>query len=202
MKTIGVLALQGSVEEHVRVLDKIEGVGVISVKSLDQLEHIDGLIIPGGESTTMGKLLNEFKLMEPLRERVEKGMPIWGTCAGMILLAKEIVDDNVAHIGMMNISVRRNAYGSQLDSFKTEIFSDKVSVDKIPAVFIRAPWVEEVGDDVEVLAVYEGRIVAVKQKNILATSFHPELTDDISFHKYFANMIVDKNEGKNNYEHA
>lgn len=189
MKKVGVLALQGGVEEHLKKLSHVNNVEPVLVKYLSELDEIDGLIIPGGESTALGLLLREFELMEPLKERIIKGMPVWGTCAGMILLAKEISDDDTRHLEVMDIKVRRNAYGTQLDSFTTKALIPEVDTEPIQLVFIRAPFVEGVGDKVDVLLKVGGNIVACREKNMLATSFHPELTDDIRFHKYFVNMI-------------
>lgn len=188
MKRLGVLALQGSVVEHIKALSRIQGVTACEVRTLEELESVDGIIIPGGESTTMGKLLRDFQLLEPLKVRINQGMPVWGTCAGLILLANKISGDDIVHLGVMDIQVRRNAYGSQLESFITEKVIPSVSKESIKLVFIRAPWVEEVGDKVEILSQYEDKIIAVRQGNILGTSFHPELTENLEFHKYFANM--------------
>ena len=188
MKKLGVLALQGSVVEHITALSRIQEVTACEVKTLEELESVDGLIIPGGESTTMGKLLRDFKLLEPIKTRINNGMPVWGTCAGLILLANKIAEDDIVHLGVMDIKVRRNAYGSQLDSFITEKLIPEVSEEHMKLVFIRAPWVEEVGEGVEILSQHQDRIIAVRQGNILGTSFHPELTEGIEFHKYFANM--------------
>lgn len=188
MIQIGILALQGSVAEHKRMLEKIEGVVPYEVKSLADLDFISGIILPGGESTTIGKLMKDFGLTEKLTEKIRKGLPVWGTCAGMILLAKEIIGEQSIHLGLMDISVRRNAYGSQLDSFSTELIIPEVSKTEIPLVFIRAPWVEKVWGNARVLARAEGKIAAIQQDNMLATSFHPELTQDFSFHRYFVDM--------------
>lgn len=189
MINIGVLALQGSVIEHLQSLSMIEGVSPCEVKTVSDLEKVSGLILPGGESTTIGKLIKNFGLSEPIIKRAKEGMPIWGTCAGMILMAKEIVNGNHVHLGIMDISVRRNAYGSQLDSFNTTVCIPKISQEEMPLVFIRAPWVERIWENVEVLAKLDGRIVAVQQDNLIATSFHPELTTDFTFHKYFADIV-------------
>lgn len=192
MTDIGVLALQGSVAEHFRSLSGIEGINPCEVKSASDLEKVSGLILPGGESTTMGKLLKDFSLVEPIIKRAKEGMPVWGTCAGMILLAREIVGEDYVHLGLMDISVRRNAYGGQLDSFNLSMSIPQVDNEDIPLVFIRAPWVESAGKEATVLARVEGRIVAVRQGNMLATSFHPELTNNLAFHRYFANMVKDR----------
>jgi 5'-phosphate synthase pdxT subunit len=189
MKKVGVLALQGGVEEHMKKLSQLSDVEPVSVKYLDELENVDALIIPGGESTALGLLLKEFKLLEPLRERIQSGMPVWGTCAGMIILAKELSDDATKHLAVMDIKVKRNAYGTQLESFSTEARINAVTNDPIPLVFIRAPFVEGVGKEVEIMLKIDEKVVACRQQNMLATSFHPELTNDLNFHKYFVNMI-------------
>lgn len=188
MKTIGVLALQGSVIEHMKALEKLDDVKAVEVKRVNELNEIDALILPGGESTTISKLLNIFGLTEPLIRRIKDGMPVWGTCAGLILLAKEIIGEK-AHLGLMDITVRRNAYGRQIDSFRCEKLICEVSDKPIPLVFIRAPWIENAGNKARVLCENDGHIVAAVQDNMLVTSFHPELTEDISFHKFFADMI-------------
>lgn len=189
MKKIGVLGLQGAISEHLDKLSKIPNVEPCSVKYKEDINTIDGLIIPGGESTAIGRLLSDFNLTEPLKTRVNAGMPVWGTCAGMIILAKTITNDRRRHLGVMDINVMRNGYGTQLNSFTTEVSLAKVSSDKIPLVFIRAPYVVEVAPNVEVLLRVDENIVACRQDNMLATSFHPELTEDLSFHRYFAEMI-------------
>ena len=178
MLKIGVLALQGSVAEHIKMLSKIDGVYPCEVRTAEEINMVSGLILPGGESTTMGKLLRDFQLVEPIAKRSKAGMPIWGTCAGMILLAKKIVDEEQIHLGLMDMSVRRNAYGGQLDSFNSEVKIEGVSPRCIPLVFIRAPWVVEVGKEVLILSELEGRVIAVLEGNLLATAFHPELTDN------------------------
>lgn len=188
MITIGVLSLQGSVIEHVRCINRLPDVQCIEVKTLDALQKVDALILPGGESTTMGKLLHFFNLMEPLKKRILEGMPIWGTCAGMILLANNLVDEP-AHLGVMDITVRRNAYGRQINSFNTKVSLPEISKEEIPLVFIRAPWIEKAGANVEIVCELNGHIVAARQGNMLATSFHPELSDDLSFQKYFVSMV-------------
>lgn len=188
MKRIGVLALQGGIEEHHHLLGQIQGITSLDVKYKEQLKEIDGLIIPGGESTTLGRLLRTFDLLEPLREKIKEGLPVWGTCAGMILLAREIENESTKHLEMMDITVRRNAYGRQMGSF--EVISEVEVVGKaVPMVFIRAPLVTKVGANVQILAKVEGEIVACKEGNKLVTSFHPELTKDISFHQYFVRGI-------------
>ncbi|MCR4434849.1 MAG: pyridoxal 5'-phosphate synthase glutaminase subunit PdxT [Clostridiales bacterium] len=189
MINIGVLALQGSIAEHVHSLSMIEGITPCEVKSASDLEKISGLILPGGESTTIGKLIKDFALTAPIIKRAKEGMPIWGTCAGMILMAKEIVNEGYVHLGIMDIAVRRNAYGSQLDSFNSTASIPIIAHEDIPLVFIRAPWVETAGEQVRILARVNHRIAAVQQDNMLATSFHPELTTNLAFHKYFTGMV-------------
>lgn len=190
MRSIGVLALQGSFREHLRALSGLDGVTPLPVKSPGDLGRVDGIILPGGESTAQGKLLRDSGLLEPLRRRIEAGLPVWGTCAGMILLAKRIAGGEKPHLGVMDITVRRNAYGGQLDSFSTRAVLPAVSAEPLPLVFIRAPWIEAAGADTEVLAEQNGRAVAAKERNMLVTSFHPELTDDTRFHAYFVRQVA------------
>ncbi|MEU8386228.1 pyridoxal 5'-phosphate synthase glutaminase subunit PdxT [Streptosporangium sp. NPDC048865] len=188
--TIGVFALQGDVREHVRALEAV-GARAVTVRRPRELEAVDGLVIPGGESTTMWKLAETFELLEPLRMRIKAGMPAYGSCAGMIMLADRIEGgiDGQQTIGGIDMVVRRNAFGRQVDSFEADI--DFAGRGDMRAVFIRAPWVESVGSEVEVLALAEpgDRIVAVRQGPLLATSFHPELTGDVGVHSYFAEMV-------------
>lgn len=184
---IGILALQGAFLEHQKILNNLN-VENILVKTAEDLENIDGIILPGGESTAIGKLLRDFNILEPLKNKIKNGFPVFGTCSGMILLAKKITDSDISHLGTMNIEVKRNAYGRQLGSFET--FETFKSIDKkIKMVFIRAPYVKNFGENVEVLATVNDHIVAVKEKNMLAISFHPELTEDTSIHKYFLNIV-------------
>ncbi|WMJ79879.1 pyridoxal 5'-phosphate synthase glutaminase subunit PdxT [Clostridium sp. MB40-C1] len=189
MIKVGVLDLQGSVIEHINILNNIEGVIPIRVKYAEQLKEIDGLILPGGESTTIGKLLRMFNLDATLKKRIEEGMPVWGTCAGMILLAKSIDGQEEVHLNVMDIKVKRNAYGSQLDSFVVDEKISEISEKNIPLVFIRAPYIQDVGEKVQVIKKVNGNIVAAKEKNMLVTSFHPELTEDDSVHRYFINSF-------------
>ncbi len=186
---VGVLALQGDVREHVAAL-KDSGADVLGVRRAEELSKVDGLVIPGGESTTMSNLLRVFELLDPLSERLRDGLPVYGSCAGMILLASEILDtrpDAVA-LGAIDMTVRRNAFGRQVDSFEGDL--DFAGLDGgLHAVFIRAPWVERVGADVEVLAVAHGHPVAVRQGSALATSFHPEVTGDRRVHQLFVDMV-------------
>ena len=188
MNKIGILGFQGAIIEHERQIKAIGHEPVI-VKYPEQLEEIDGIILPGGESTTMGKILNRTGLMEPLRGKIQSGLPVWGTCAGMILLAKELVNDSVTHLGVMDIAVRRNAYGSQIDSFATKKVIPEVDSKEIELVFIRAPYITSVKEGVKVLCELDGHIVAAEEKNMLVTSFHPELTDNTAFLKYFVSKI-------------
>lgn len=189
MKKVGVLGLQGAIAEHIDKLNQIENVQPSVVKYKNEIEAVDALIIPGGESTAIGRLLVDFDLTETLKSRIQNGMPVWGTCAGMIILAKKICNDTRCHLEVMDIEVMRNGYGRQLDSFSTTVKLPKVSPNEIPLVFIRAPYVVNVAPQVEVLLRVNENIVACRQDNMLATSFHPELTADLSFHKYFVGMI-------------
>lgn len=185
---IGVFALQGDVREHLAILNAL-GVEATEVRKSADLAALDGLVIPGGESTTISKLIDIFELRKSLKAFIESGKPVFGTCAGMIMLATEVLDaaSGQKSLAAMDISVRRNAFGSQLDSFEAEISFNDLPV---KVAFIRAPIVERVGGEVEVLATLEdGRIVAVRQGSLLATAFHPELTGDTSVHKYFLGMI-------------
>ena len=186
---IGVLAMQGAYREHLQML-KTLGVEAIDVRYEQDIDNIDGLIIPGGESTTKGKLIKTLGLYDKLKSRIQNGMPVWGTCAGMILLAKNIVNESYNHLAVMDINVRRNAYGRQLGSFETKAPVNGIG-DDIDMVFIRAPYIESVGENIEVLSTVDGNIVAAQEGNMLVTSFHPELTEDLRVHKYFIN-IVDK----------
>jgi pyridoxal 5'-phosphate synthase pdxT subunit len=186
---IGVLSLQGSIKEHITMLSKIENIEPVEVKCLKALEYVDGIILPGGESTTMSKLLVEFGLFVPLKQRIENGLPVWGTCAGMILLAKNIIDEK-PQLELMNITVQRNAYGRQVDSFNDLGEIPVISDQKIPLVFIRAPWIESAGKNVEVLYCLNHHIVAAKEKNMLVTAFHPELTNCLCVHQYFIKMVM------------
>ena len=185
---VGVFALQGDVREHLLILSRL-GAEALEVRSGEDLKDIDGLVLPGGESTTMSKLIDIFELRKPLKDFVASGKPVFGTCAGMIMLATEVLDaaSKQRCLAAMDISVRRNAFGTQLDSFETELsFAGKTA----QVAFIRAPIVEVVGEGVEVLSTLEdGRIVGVRQGNLLATSFHPELTGDKTVHSYFLGMI-------------
>jgi len=191
---IGVLALQGDVAEHVRALASL-GASTLAVRTPDQLDQIDGLIIPGGESTAMWRLAVAFDLMEPLGKRVEAGLPVFGSCAGMIMLADRLVDGVPGQetVGGIDMTVRRNAFGRQVDSFETDIQLHGIAGPPLHAVFIRAPWVERTGPDVEVLGTdpRTDRIVAVRQGHLLATAFHPELTPDTRLHQLFVDIVRD-----------
>ncbi len=186
---IGVLSLQGSVREHISMLSNIKNVKPLEVKSLPSLESVDGIILPGGESTTISKLLIDFGLFEPLKQKIKQGLPVWGTCAGMILLAKDVIGEN-PHLDLMDITVRRNAYGRQINSFTVAEDIPAISEQRIPLIFIRAPWIENVGKDVEALCCLNKHIVAAKEKNMLVTSFHPELTNCLAVHQYFIEKMI------------
>jgi 5'-phosphate synthase pdxT subunit len=186
---IGVLAMQGDFAEHVTLLGRV-GVDAHEVRTLAELDACDGLIIPGGESTTIARLLIAFDLMEPLRARIAAGLPVWGTCAGAILLARDAPALDRPPIGVMDISVDRNAFGRQLESFEADL--DVTGIDGAPlrAVFIRAPVISSTGPGVEVLArLDDGRVVACRERSMLATSFHPELTGDTRFHEFFVSLV-------------
>lgn len=193
--TIGVLALQGDVPEHVRALESA-GARAVRVRRVSELDEVDGLVLPGGESTTMSRLLDVFGMRVPLLARLHEGMPAYGSCAGMILLADRVVDgtSDQRSLGGIDMTVRRNAFGRQVDSFETSLDVRGVEGGPVPATFIRAPWVEEVGPGVEVLASVgagpaTGRIVAVAQGPLMATSFHPEITGDVRVHAMFARLV-------------
>ena len=181
---VGVLALQGAFREHVAAVASL-GATAREVRQLKDIEGIDALIIPGGESTTIGKLLNEWNMLEPLRQRILDGMPVYGSCAGLILLCRDIENSDQPRLGVLDATVRRNAFGRQVDSFETNLSIPESGADPLPAVFIRAPVITGVGAGVKVLAEVNGQAVAVRQNNILATSFHPELTPDTRMHSYF-----------------
>ncbi len=183
---IGIMALQGAFIEHKEKLDTL-GINNFYIRNLDDLKQSkDGLILPGGESTAMYKLLTELHMFDELKQQIEDGLPTFGTCAGLILLAKTLTNQNHAFLKVMDVAVTRNAYGRQLSSFIThDLFDHK----KIPMVFIRAPYIESAHDDVEVLSIVDGKIVAARQKHLLGTAFHPELTDDLTIHQYFIHMI-------------
>lgn len=187
---IGVLALQGDYLEHIQTLQRI-GVETKEIKLPEDLENINGIIMPGGESTTIARLLDVFNLREPLSKKINDGLPVWGTCAGMILLAKKLIQNKPVPLGLMDITVNRNAFGRQIDSFEVPLIIKPLGDKPLFAAFIRAPEITEAGPGVEILSKLEdGTIVAARQKNILATSFHPELTSDSRFHEYFINICL------------
>ena len=186
---IGVLSLQGDVEEHLTALAacKVEARGV---KTPEDLAEVDGLIIPGGESTTVGEMMERFGLAKPLAKRVNSGMPVWGTCMGMIVLAKKVQGSTQPTLGLLSIEVKRNAFGRQVESAEVPLEIEGLPGKPFPGVFIRAPWIESSWGDAHVLARLDGKGVMVRQKQILGTSFHPELTDDHRLHAYFADMVA------------
>lgn len=185
--------MQGDVIEHVAAMRRA-GAEAIPVKNRADLARVDGLIIPGGESTTVMKLLDRFQLAEPIIERVKAGMPLWGTCMGMIVIAHEVVELQQPSLDLIDISVRRNAFGRQNESAEIELPIPALGDNPFPAIFIRAPWIERVGPDVELLAERNGHGVMVRQDNVLATSFHPELTQDRRVHGYFLEMVRNSRE--------
>ncbi len=193
--TIGVLALQGDVREHRAALESA-GARTIALRRENELEAVDAVVIPGGESTTMSRLLRVFDLLDPLRSRLAEGMPAYGSCAGMILLASEVLDTrpDAEHLGALDITVRRNAFGRQIDSFEEDLDMTGIEGGPVRAVFIRAPWVERAGPGVEVLATVHtgcaaGRAVAVRQGAVFATSFHPEVGGDLRVHRLFVDAV-------------
>ena len=185
---IGVLGLQGDVREHVAALGSAGATAVV-VKKAEQLDEVQGLVLPGGESTTIGKLLDRFGLLSPLREKTERGFPVYGTCAGLILMAADIVGGHDAphRLGTLDVSVRRNAYGRQVDSFETDLDAGELGM--IKGVFIRAPSIERLGGEVEVWASYEDRAVLVRQGNMIASSFHPEMAGEDRVHRRFLELV-------------
>jgi pyridoxal 5'-phosphate synthase pdxT subunit len=188
MSRVGVLALQGDVVEHVAALERAGAEG-IAVRSAVDLARADALVIPGGESTTVMKLLDRARLDKPIVERVRRGMPLWGTCMGMIVAAREIADLDQPALGLIDITVRRNAFGRQNESAEVDLRIEAVGGRPFPAIFIRAPWIERCGPKVELLAERDGHGVMVREGNVLATSFHPELCDDPRVHRYFLRMV-------------
>lgn len=193
--TIGVLALQGDVHEHLRHLEEV-GARAVRVRRRRELDAVDGLVLPGGESTAMSRLLDVYDMYDPVAERISTGMPVYGSCAGMILLAADVLDTraDATWFSAIDMTVRRNAFGRQVDSFETDLVVDPLGPEPLRTVFIRAPWVETVGPEVEVLAsvrASDGRdhVVAVRQGDALATSFHPEVTTDVRVHRYFLDMV-------------
>ncbi len=187
MTRVGVLALQGDVREHIRILESL-GVAAMEVKKPELLESMEALVIPGGESTTIGKLAVRFRLLEPLREAIGDGLAVYGTCAGMILLAGAVTEGDQPLIGALDVVVERNAFGRQNESFEADLDIDGLD-DPFHAVFIRAPWIDKVGSDVEILSEIDEHPVMVRQGKILATSFHPELTGDGRIHRMLLDLI-------------
>lgn len=185
---VGVLALQGDVDEHVAAFEKLD-VETARVKTLEHLDDVDGLVIPGGESTTVIRLLDRFALAGPLVARVRAGMPLWGTCMGMIVAASRVADLDQRTLGLIDITVRRNAFGRQLASEEVPLAIPALGPQAFPAIFIRAPWIERAGPGVDVLAAHGGHGVFVREGNVMGTSFHPELTNDPRVHGYFLEMV-------------
>ena len=187
---VGVLALQGDVREHVAAITAC-GLRAVPVRRTSELDAVDALVLPGGESTTMSRLLATFELLEPVRARIAAGTPVYGSCAGMVLLAQSVLDGrpDQQQLGGLDVVVRRNAFGRQTDSFETDLPVEGVPGGPVRAVFIRAPWVEKVGAGVEVLASVDGRAVAVRHGAVLATAFHPELTGDTRVHALFCDLV-------------
>ncbi|OFW58108.1 MAG: glutamine amidotransferase subunit PdxT [Candidatus Solincola sediminis] len=188
--TIGVLALQGAFREHLQMIERIGARG-IGIKYPAELHLCQGLVIPGGESTTIGKLMIEYGFLEGIRDLVREGMPVFGTCAGLIMLAKRLDEGDQPLLGLMDITVRRNAFGRQVDSFETELYLEGIEEADNPykAVFIRAPWIEDTGPEVKVLGRFEGKPVIARQDGMLVCAFHPELTKDSRIHRHFLKMV-------------
>ena len=186
--TIGVLALQGAVQPHIRMLEQC-GVKAIPVRFVEEIDMIDGLIIPGGESTTVGKLMDRYGIDKKIIERAEKGMPILGTCTGMILLAKEIVNSDQHRLGLIDTTILRNAFGRQVDSFEADLDIEVIGKPLFRAVFIRAPYAVHVNGKTEVLARFDDKVILLKQGNLLGCAFHPELTEDTRVHEYFIGLV-------------
>ena len=187
---IGVLASQGAFAEHIAKLRQLE-VEAVPVRLPEELEGLDGLIIPGGESTSIGRLMRDYQLTEEIRDQAKKGLPVFGTCAGMILLAKTNSDAYPGPLGLMDITIRRNAFGRQKESFETELSVPALGETPFPGVFIRAPLIEQANGQVEILArLAGGTMVAARQGKLLALAFHPELTDDLRFHQYFLDIVA------------
>lgn len=188
---VGVLALQGAFREHQHSLEKC-GVSTCQVRKASELHSVDALVIPGGESTTMGKLMNDFELMKPIIDLANQGMPVFGTCAGLIMLAKQIKNSQQQTLGLMDIEVERNAYGRQVDSFETYLDIPVLGAKPFRAVFIRAPHITKVAEGVDVLAYFDDKIVCARQGHFLVAAFHPELTSDLRMHQYFISLIAAK----------
>lgn len=190
---VAVLAMQGDFEKHIEILNKI-GVTAINARTVKDIENADAIIIPGGESTTIGKLMARYGIDAAIKSAAENGKPIYGTCAGLIVLSKNITDTSIEHggqntLGLLDITVNRNAFGRQVDSFETQLNIPAIGSDPVPAVFIRAPIVVSTDENVETLSIHDGKIVFVRQNNILGSSFHPELTSDDRIHRYFLSLI-------------
>jgi pyridoxal 5'-phosphate synthase pdxT subunit len=186
--TVGVLALQGDVVEHVGALERA-GARAVEVRTPEDLARVDALVVPGGESTTVIRLLDRFGLTEPIKARVRAGMPFWGTCMGMIVAAHDVAELEQPTLNLLDVTVRRNAFGRQVDSAEVPLEIPALGAEPFPAVFIRAPWIERTGPRVETLAERDGHGVMVREKNVLGTSFHPELTGDDRVHAYFLGMV-------------
>jgi 5'-phosphate synthase pdxT subunit len=188
---IGVLAYQGDVREHLAALAAV-GADPVEVRTLAELEAVDGLVVPGGESTVIGKLATRYGLLTPLRERVSAGLPVFGTCAGMIFLAREVEGPPQDLLGVLDVRVRRNAFGRQVASFEAEVEVKGVDGGPVSGAFIRAPLVAEVGPEVEVLAEVDGKVVAVRQGSLLATAFHPELAGEVRLHRWLVDLVAER----------
>ena len=197
MMMIGVLALQGDVDEHLAALNRA-GAPAMTVKTRAELDNVDALVIPGGESTTVMKLLDRSGLAQPIGDRVRAGMPLWGTCMGMIVIAREVAETSQPTLDLLDVTVRRNAFGRQNDSAETPLAIAELGSEPFPGIFIRAPWIERAGDGVNVLAERGGHAVMVRQGNVLGTAFHPELTGDERVHKYFFHMVRDAQRSQGN----
>ena len=188
MNTVGVLALQGDVVEHAHALERT-GAHVVEVRTPEDLARVDALVVPGGESTTVIRLIERFALRAPIKSRVAAGMPFWGTCMGLIVAAHDVADLRQPTLDLIDVTVRRNAFGRQADSAEIPVAIPVLGGEPFPAVFIRAPWIERTGPDVETLAERDGHGVMVRRRNVLGTSFHPELTGDDRVHRYFLEMV-------------
>jgi 5'-phosphate synthase pdxT subunit len=186
---VGVLAYQGDVREHLAALE-VAGAVPVEVRTVDELDAVDGLVVPGGESTVIGKLAARYGLLEPLRERATAGLPVFGTCAGLILMAREVEGPPQHLLGVLDVRVRRNAFGRQVASFEAEVDVKGVDGGPVAGAFIRAPWVADAGPEVEVLAEVEGKVVAVRQGNLLATAFHPELSGEVRLHRWLVDLVL------------
>ena len=188
---VGVLAYQGDVREHLAALEAVGAVPV-EVRTLAELDGVEGLVVPGGESTVIGKLADRYGLLAPLRRRAEAGLPVLGTCAGMIFLAREVEGPPQDLLGVLDVRVRRNAFGRQVASFEAEVEVKGIDGDPVSGAFIRAPWVADAGPEVEVLAEVDGKVVAVRQGNLLATAFHPELTGEVRLHRWLVDLVAER----------